>query len=104
MPKLVSERIQKLREEIAEISEANRTQMHRRDGGAAADQERRLQRLRWAAGGNHSPADRVGAVSTAQRHPFPPEPLQQLSLYRALSRTPGVGRGRSHPAPRSRKP
>ena len=31
--------------EIAEISEANRTQMHRRDGGAAADQERRLQRL-----------------------------------------------------------
>jgi len=29
----------------AEISEANRTQMHRRDGGAAADQERRLQRL-----------------------------------------------------------
>jgi len=45
MPKLVSERIKKLREEIAEISEANRTQMHRRDGGAAADQERRLQRL-----------------------------------------------------------
>jgi len=41
----VSERIKKLREEIAEISEANRTQMHRRDGGAAADHERRLQRL-----------------------------------------------------------
>ena len=33
MPRLVSERIKKLREEIAEISEANRTQMHRRDGG-----------------------------------------------------------------------
>ena len=45
MPRLVSERIKKLREEIAEISEANRTQMHRRDGGAAADHERRLQRL-----------------------------------------------------------
>ena len=45
MPRLVSERIKKLREEIAEISEANRTQMHRRDGGAAADQQRRLQRL-----------------------------------------------------------
>ena len=45
MPRLVSERIKKLRDEIAEISEANRTQMHRRDGGAAADQERRLQRL-----------------------------------------------------------
>src|SRR5438046_7078887 len=45
MPRLVSERIKKLREEIAEISEANRTHMHRRDGGAAADQERRLQRL-----------------------------------------------------------
>jgi len=45
MRKLVSERIKKLREEIAEISEANRTQMHRRDGGAAADHERRLQRL-----------------------------------------------------------
>ncbi len=45
MPRLVSERIKKLREEIAEISEANRTQMHRRDGGAAADHERRLRRL-----------------------------------------------------------
>src|SRR2546426_9600518 len=45
MPRLVSELIKKLREEIAEISEANRTQMHRRDGGAAADHERRLQRL-----------------------------------------------------------
>jgi hypothetical protein len=45
MPRLVSERIKKLREEIAEISEANRTQIRRRDGGAAADQERRLQRL-----------------------------------------------------------
>jgi len=44
MPRLVSERIKKLREEIAEISEANRTHMHRRDGGAAADQGR-LQRL-----------------------------------------------------------
>ena len=45
MPKLVSERIKKLREEIAAISEANRKHMHRRDGGAAADLERRLQRL-----------------------------------------------------------
>ena len=45
MPKLVPERIKKLREEIAEISEANRTHTHRRDGGAAADHERRLQRL-----------------------------------------------------------
>jgi len=45
MPILVSERIKKLREEIAAISEANRTHMHRRDAGGAADQERRLQRL-----------------------------------------------------------
>ena len=45
MPKLVSERIKKLREEIAEINEANRTQMYKRGGGAAADQERRHQRL-----------------------------------------------------------
>ena len=46
MPRLVSERIKKLREEIAEISEANRTHMHRTDAAAAAaDQERRLQRL-----------------------------------------------------------
>ncbi len=40
MPRLVSERIKKLREEIAEISEANRTQMHKKDTGAAADQRR----------------------------------------------------------------
>jgi len=45
MPRLVSEHIKKLREEIAEISEANRKYMHRRDGGAAADHERRLRRL-----------------------------------------------------------
>jgi hypothetical protein len=45
MPRLMSERIKKLREEIAEISEANRRHMHRRDAGAAGDQERRLQRL-----------------------------------------------------------
>src|SRR5881275_1319917 len=44
---LVSERIKKLREEIAAISEANRTHMHRRDAGVAADQERRLQRLQF---------------------------------------------------------
>ncbi len=46
----MSERIKKLREEIAEISEANRmqmqkAQMHRRGTAAAGDQERRLQRL-----------------------------------------------------------
>jgi len=45
MPTLVSERIKKLRKEIVQISEANRTRMHRRDGAAVADQERRLQRL-----------------------------------------------------------
>src|SRR2546422_6949956 len=39
MLRLVSDRIKKLREEMAEISEANRTQMHRRDGGAAAAHE-----------------------------------------------------------------
>jgi hypothetical protein len=33
MPRLVSERIKKLREEIAEINEANPTHMHSRDGG-----------------------------------------------------------------------
>jgi hypothetical protein len=44
----VKGRIGKLREEIAQISEANRLYMHgskRRLAGAAGDQERRLQRL-----------------------------------------------------------
>ena len=45
MPKLVSDRIKKLRKEIAEISEANRTHILRRDATAGAEQERRLQRL-----------------------------------------------------------
>jgi len=45
VPKLVSDRIKKLREEIAEISEANRAHINRRDAGAVAKQERRLQRL-----------------------------------------------------------
>jgi hypothetical protein len=41
----VSDRVKKLREEIAEISEANRAHINRRDAGAVAKQERRLQRL-----------------------------------------------------------
>jgi hypothetical protein len=47
MPRPVKERIAKLREEIAQIREANR--LHVQGGnkrpGAAPDQERRLQRL-----------------------------------------------------------
>jgi len=46
MPRTVKERVAKLREEIAEISEANRQYLQ---GGkkmiGASDQERRLQRL-----------------------------------------------------------
>jgi hypothetical protein len=46
MPRSIKERVGKLREEIAEISEANRQYMQ---GGkkliGASDQERRLQRL-----------------------------------------------------------
>ncbi len=46
MPQSVKERVRKLREEIAEISEANRQYLQ---GGkkmiGASDQERRLQRL-----------------------------------------------------------
>ena len=44
----VKERIAKLREEIAEISEANRLYLQGRNRlpGAASDQERRRQRLR----------------------------------------------------------
>jgi len=41
----MSDRIKKLRKEISEISEANRTHILRRDATAGAEQERRLQRL-----------------------------------------------------------
>jgi len=41
----VSDRVKKLREEIAEISEANRAHINRKDAGAVAKQERQLQRL-----------------------------------------------------------
>ena len=44
----VKERIVKLREEIAQISEANRLHLHggkRKLAGASGDHERRLQRL-----------------------------------------------------------
>ena len=44
----VKERIAKLRDEIAEISETNRLYLHggkRKPHGAAVDHERRLQRL-----------------------------------------------------------
>ena len=45
MPKLVSDRIKKLRKEIAEISEANRALIQRRDAVATDQQKRQLQRL-----------------------------------------------------------
>ena len=47
MQQPVKERIAKLREEIAQIREANRLYLQggRKKPGAAADQERRLQRL-----------------------------------------------------------
>ncbi|MGA7925417.1 MAG: hypothetical protein WCA20_05420 [Candidatus Sulfotelmatobacter sp.] len=47
MQKPVKERIAKLREEIARISEANRMHMHgnKKIPGSAGDHERRLQRL-----------------------------------------------------------
>ncbi len=45
MPRLVSDRIKKLREEIAEISEANLVALHRTAAGAVVQKERRLQRL-----------------------------------------------------------
>jgi len=41
----MSGRIKKLRKEIREINEENRTHIHRRDATAGACQERRLQRL-----------------------------------------------------------
>jgi hypothetical protein len=47
MQQLIKERIVKLREEIAQIREANRLYVERgsKASGPAADQERRLQRL-----------------------------------------------------------
>ena len=45
MPKLVLDRVKKLREEIAEISEANRALIQRRDAVATDQQKRQLQRL-----------------------------------------------------------
>ena len=45
MPKLVLDRVKKLRQEIAEISEANRALVHRRDAVATDQQKRQLQRL-----------------------------------------------------------
>ena len=48
MQSLVKERVQKLRQEIADISEANRAYVikNSKDAVLAADQERRLQRLK----------------------------------------------------------
>jgi hypothetical protein len=47
MQQPVKERIAKLREEIAQIKEANRLYLHggKKMPGSASDQERRLQRL-----------------------------------------------------------
>jgi hypothetical protein len=41
----VKERIEKLRQEIAAISEANRKRVNKKDSVAMGDQQRRLQRL-----------------------------------------------------------
>ena len=45
MQKPIAERIKALRQEIADIGEANRLALGRKDALAAGDQERRLQRL-----------------------------------------------------------
>jgi hypothetical protein len=46
MPRLITERIQRLRQEIAEITERNRKYLLGPKGGSApADNERRFQRL-----------------------------------------------------------
>jgi hypothetical protein len=43
--KLISERVKAIRQEIADIREANRIAAGRKNASAAAEQERRLQRL-----------------------------------------------------------
>jgi len=43
--KLVSERVRAIRQEIADIREANRLAVGRKNASAVAEQERRLQRL-----------------------------------------------------------
>ena len=45
MQRPVKERVSELRQEIAELSEANRQQLNRRDSVAVGEQQRRLQRL-----------------------------------------------------------
>ena len=45
MQKLVSERVKAIRQEIADIREANRLAVARKNASAVAEQERRLQRL-----------------------------------------------------------
>ena len=50
------------------------------------------------------PKNRSGRVPAPQWHPLPPEPLHQLSLYRALSGAAGPDRSGAGAAPRSRRP
>lgn len=45
MQKPVAERVKAMRQEIAEIREANRIGLSKKDAAAVAEQERRLQRL-----------------------------------------------------------
>jgi hypothetical protein len=45
MQRAIKERVAELRHEIAEISEANRMQIDRKDSVAISEQQRRLQRL-----------------------------------------------------------
>ena len=45
MQKPVSERVKAIRQEIADIREANRLALGRKDASAIAEQERRVQRL-----------------------------------------------------------
>ena len=45
MQRPVKELVNELRQEIAELSEANRQQLNRKDSVAVGEQQRRLQRL-----------------------------------------------------------
>ena len=75
-----------------------------RDSVLPDNYQRRTARGIRPPGPGLDPPDRSGRVPASQWYPLSPEPLHQLSLYRAVSGTAGSDRSSAGAAPRSRRP
>jgi hypothetical protein len=75
-----------------------------RDSVFPDNHQRRTARRVRPPGSGLNPKNRSSRVPASQWYPFPPEPLHELSLYRAVLGAAGSDRSGARTAPGSRRP